>query len=100
MYNFGIPTELVEKIKKIVFSNPKVLKMYIYGSRAKGNYKKGSDIDIAIVAPELDFSEYLKILDQIEEINTIYSIDLTHYELLDDAVKEHIKRVGTEIIHE
>lgn len=91
---FGISEQSLEKIIKILSKNKKIKKAIIYGSRAKGNFNAGSDIDITIVAPEMDFSEYLLLLAQIEELEIPQNIDLTKFELLDNSVKEHIKRVG------
>ncbi len=89
----NIPEDVLEKIID-VFKNYNIRKAILYGSRAKGNFMKGSDIDITIVAPELSFEEYLDMLSDIDNLDIIYKIDLTKYELLDNDMKEHIKRVG------
>lgn len=91
---FGISEQSLEEIIKILSKNKKIKKAIIYGSRAKGNFNEGSDIDITIVAPEMNFSEYLLLLARMEELEIPQNIDLTKFELLDNSVKEHIKRVG------
>ncbi|GIX42441.1 MAG: hypothetical protein KatS3mg129_2174 [Leptospiraceae bacterium] len=93
-YKFGIPENIINEILNIISKYPKVEKCFIYGSRAKGNYLNGSDIDITIIAPEMEFYEYLDILSQLEELNIPYIIDLTKFELLDEPLKEHIIRKG------
>jgi len=45
----------------------------------------------------LSFEEYLRLYSEIEELDIPYQIDLTKYDLLDDNIKAHIKRVGKEI---
>jgi predicted nucleotidyltransferase len=94
---FGLNSKYLKMIIDVLSKYSKIEKALIYGSRAKGNYTEGSDIDIAIVAPELNFSEYLKIMDDIEQIDVPNKIDLTQYELLDESIQEHIKRIGKEI---
>ncbi len=46
----------------------------------------------------LNFSEYLKVISDLEELDIPYKIDLLKYDIIsDEALKEHIKRVGREI---
>ncbi len=94
---FGIENRFWDSLIKVFKKYDKICKVIIYGSRAKGNYQKGSDIDLVIVAPELSFEEYLRLYSEIEELDIPYQIDLTKYELLDDNIKAHINRVGKKI---
>lgn len=78
-----------------VFSRfPAVEKVFLYGSRAKGNYKRGSDIDLALFGHELDHLVG-RIDDELDDLLLPYQFDLsvfaelTHAELID-----HIRRVG------
>mgnify|MGYP000285989126 CR=1 FL=1 len=95
--NFGLKSSVIKNLKAVFESNPKIERVLIYGSRAKGNYYKGSDIDLVVIAPQMSFSEYLRLYSELEELNIPYHIDLAKYELLDDKIKEHIDRVGLEI---
>lgn len=95
--NFGLKSSIIKSLKTIFESNPKIERVLIYGSRAKGNYYKGSDIDLVIIAPEMSFSEYLRLYSKLEELNIPYQIDVTKYDLLENKIQEHINRVGKEI---
>lgn len=65
--------------------------MLIYGSRAKGNYRTGSDIDLTIKGNEIPFAELM----QIDDLMLPYTIDLSQYSQLDNAdLIAHIDRVG------
>lgn len=67
----------------------------IYDSRAKGNYKMGSDIDLTIKGATLSFSELVHIEDQIDDLYLPYMVDLSQYEKLKNSdLIEHINRVG------
>lgn len=71
----------------------------IFGSRAKGNYDNGSDVDIALKGPELDFDTISQISYWLNEETTMpYNFDLLNYNSIQEpALKEHIDRMGIEI---
>jgi predicted nucleotidyltransferase len=82
-----------------VFSHyPKIEKAILYGSRAKGTYKKGSDIDIALVGKNLNIKELNQIWIELDDLMLPYQFDLTLYNILsNDEFIDHIDRVGIEI---
>jgi predicted nucleotidyltransferase len=89
---FGLPETVLKKIVDSLKEYPKITWAKIYGSRAKGNYRTGSDIDLAI-SSEVDISG--KLLSTLEELPTPYLFDVTHYESLrNEELKSHIDRVG------
>jgi len=95
--SFGLLDTEIEKIQQVFETNTKVDKAFVFGSRAKGNYKEGSDIDIAIKGNELNFSDVRSLLGMLDELNLIYDIDLLDYDKIKEpALKEHIDRVGIE----
>ena len=71
---FGLSEEIMKNIKKIVNKNSKY-KFYIFGSRARGDYHKTSDIDIAVYENLPDVDKF-KIMNEFDELNIIYNIDL------------------------
>lgn len=95
---FGISSDDLDLIIKTICLNKKIEKIILFGSRAKGNYKKGSDIDIAIIAENLNFDELLMIKVNINELFLPYKIDIIDFNKLEnqDLIK-HIKRVGIKI---
>ena len=64
--------------------------LYLFGSRAKNEAVEGADIDLAISCPQLNESTYRKIKQEIENMRTLYSIDLIHLEAVDPDFKELI----------
>ena len=95
MIIFGLKESDITKINEIFEKYPAVEKVILYGSRAKGNFKNGSDIDLTIVDSDLSFSQLLEIENKIDDLLLPYKIDLsqskniTNLELLD-----HISRIG------
>ena len=69
--------------------------MLIFGSRAKGNYRDGSDIDLAALGTGLDYAQLLQILAEIDNLDLLYSVDLLdYYKTLNTPIGDHINRVG------
>jgi predicted nucleotidyltransferase len=67
----------------------------IYGSRAKGNYREGSDIDITLKGEKLTDNIYSKILIEIDDLNTPYLFDVSIFDKLTSPdLISHINRVG------
>ena len=92
---YGLSNEIYNLIKELITSFDKY-KFLLFGSRAKGIYKKNSDIDIAIFENVNKEDEY-KIRDEFDKLNIIYKIDLVFIndnikkELLDEIKKEGVE---------
>jgi len=92
---FGLSSETLAAINACLQQYPEIVWAKIYGSRAKGNYERGSDIDLAFSSP---FDCSADLLEALDELPTPYLFDVTHYESLKhESLKEHIDRVGVEI---
>lgn len=67
----------------------------LYGSRVKGNFSNGSDIDIALKGAGLTLSKILKINNKLDELSLPYTIDINSFEFIKNhELTEHIQRVG------
>lgn len=92
---FGLPASAVEKIRSLLAAHPRVDRAVIYGSRAKGNYKTGSDIDLALQGASLDTVDLLRIPDGLDELLLPWTFDVCLHHQLDHAeLLDHIRRVG------
>ena len=93
--HFGLPLTAVEKIRDVFALHPEVQKVVLYGSRAKGNYKTGSDIDLTMYGDDLNHGILLKILDELDDLLLPWMIDLSIFGQIDNvSLREHIERVG------
>lgn len=94
---FGLSHEIIKRIASVFRAHSKVEKVVLYGSRAKGNYKSGSDIDLTMVGPGLDTTELLKIENELDDLLLPYKIDLSILHKIENSdLVEHIHRVGQE----
>jgi predicted nucleotidyltransferase len=95
---FGLLDTDLETVNYILGQQPKVELAYIFGSRAKGNFKNGSDVDIALKGTKLDFDTLNKISFWLnEETSMPYKFDVLDYDSIQEpALKDHIDRIGIE----
>jgi predicted nucleotidyltransferase len=93
---FGLKETNTEKISEIFNRYPQVEKAVLYGSRAKGNYKTGSDIDLTLSGcPDLTIDVLYRIMDDIDDLYLPYHFDLSILQdIQDQDVLDHIRRVG------
>jgi len=94
--SFGLTEATIQKIQCVLAHYPQVEKAIIYGSRAKGNYKNGSDIDLTLRGGEdLTQNVLYKIMEELDDLLLPYTFDLSIFSHIDDHdVIEHIQRVG------
>lgn len=96
--NYGLTEETIAKIRAILTIHPRVEKAILYGSRAKGNYKQGSDIDLTIQGEGVDGTELARIEDELDDLLLPYSFDLSVYSHIDNPdFRAHIDRVGVQL---
>lgn len=92
---FGLSDKTRATLVAMFSAYPEILRVIVYGSRAKGNYREGSDIDIALDAPDLTFAQVLAIRGAIDDSNIPYLVDLSRLQdLKEPDLLEHIGRVG------
>ncbi len=93
----GLSNITIQSLRHVFMRYPSIHKVIIYGSRAKGNFKPSSDIDLTLFTGETDLSFLFKVENEIDELLLPYKVDLSLYSSLDNEnLKEHIKRVGIE----
>ena len=95
--NHGLPDRAVEGLRSVFADFPEVECAIIYGSRAKGNYRPGSDIDLTLRGEGLNLRTLWAIEGRIDDLLLPYTVDLSLHELLTNPeLREHICRVGVE----
>lgn len=91
----GLDQKTQEELSQVFSKHKKIKKVILYGSRAKGNFKPGSDIDLSIVSSEVTVSDLLQIENEIDDLLLPYKIDLSLMHQIDNAdLIDHINRVG------
>ncbi|MCX8501367.1 MAG: nucleotidyltransferase domain-containing protein [Alphaproteobacteria bacterium] len=75
--SFGLPAESLAIVLTILRNHPAVESALIYGSRARGNYRPGSDIDLALAGESLSSDELRSIASDLDDSYLPYLVDLT-----------------------
>lgn len=92
---YGLQEEVIEKMHSVFASFPDIERVTLYGSRAKGNFKPGSDIDLTLHGEALTASQLRDIAEALDDLLLPYTIDLSVFSQLNhDELREHIERVG------
>lgn len=92
---FGLKEEVIQAITNVLAIHPEVEKALLYGSRAKGNYKPASDIDLILLGETIDLSLMNQISWELDDLLLPYTFDLSIYHHLSDpSLLDHIHRVG------
>lgn len=91
---FGLSDAVVNRIRFAFSHVPEIEKVLIYGSRAKGTNRAGSDIDLTIIG-DVSFEQFNRLTAEIDDLNLLYKTDLSlHHHIEDRDLLEHIARVG------
>lgn len=92
---FGLEENDILKLQKIFADYSQIESVKIYGSRAKGNYKNGSDIDLTFIGKELNLTIINTIETQIDDLLLPYLFDISIYHQISNSdLIDHIQRVG------
>ena len=92
--NTGLTEREIELIVNVLRENPKLTKAVIFGSRAKGNYRANSDVDIAIFGVG-DIFETQSIAEKLEDLPLPYKFDAQNYETIkNEDLRRQIDSAG------
>ncbi len=92
---FGLNENTINKICHVFEQHPDIEQVIIYGSRAKGTFRNGSDIDLTIISSEFPSSNLMKLNVELDDLNLPYTIDLSLKRQIEEkALLEHIKNHG------
>jgi len=93
--SFGLSCHVINEIKSVFSKHSTITRVCLFGSRAKGTYRTGSDIDLVVMENSLEKGELLKVESDLDDLMLPYTIDLLVFERLDNAeLVSHIKRIG------
>lgn len=92
---YGFTDDERKWMNSIFASIPHIDKVILYGSRAKGNFREFSDVDITLLGDKLTHNDLLDLYDKLYDSDLPYNYDVSIFCKLEDKdFIEHIKRVG------
>jgi predicted nucleotidyltransferase len=97
--NSGISEKIIGQLRILFSTNSKIEEAIIFGSRAKGTHRPGSDIDIALKGKSITLDDVLNLSIAIDELWIPNKVDLVIYDrITEPELKRHIEQVGISII--
>ncbi len=92
---FGLSKRIHADFRQVFAQYPAIERVLIFGSRAKGNARPSSDIDLAVIAPEMSDSEFARLWNAIDDLPLVFKVDLLHWDrLANPRLKDKIPREG------
>lgn len=91
----GLSKEVWNEITEVFEKFTKINQVILFGSRAMGNFREGSDIDLAVKGDHIVLKDLLDIEVALEDLELIYKIDLVDFNKINNPeLQAHIDRVG------
>lgn len=93
---YGLSDGVIAELQDVFRKFPNIAEVRIFGSRAKGCYTPGSDIDLALTGTgPIDFDEMMDIKASIDDLLLLYKVDVVDYrKVAGTPIAGHIDRVG------
>lgn len=92
---YGLDKETLEQLNHVFSEVKSIDKVILYGSRAMGNYKNGSDIDISLFGNGLTLKTVYALEELIYELYLPYMFDISVFEQINnEALRTHILEKG------
>ncbi|MCE7070725.1 nucleotidyltransferase domain-containing protein [Dyadobacter sp. CY327] len=92
---YGLSEKTIIAVQNVFRKYPNVEKAILYGSRVKGNFRNGSDIDLVLVGDKLTLSDQFRIETELDDLLLPYRIDLALYHQIENEdLVGHIDRMG------
>lgn len=93
--DFGLPATAIQALRGVLQQFPQISLATVYGSRAKGNFRPGSDLDLTLEGPNLTFGDLTRISMALDDLMLPWKIDLSLLSHIDNPdLLAHIARVG------
>jgi len=93
--NHGLAAAVVARIHQVLTRHPEVERVILYGSRAMGTFKPGSDVDLTLVGEKLNSTILGRIDEELDDLLLPYEFDLSIFSTITHAgLLDHLRRVG------
>jgi type I restriction enzyme S subunit len=97
---YGLKPHTIKAIQDVFANHKAIEKAILYGSRAKGNYRNGSDIDITLVGQTLTLSQQFSIETEVDDLLLPYKMDISIFHKIENEdLIDHINRVGISLYY-
>ncbi|HXQ23929.1 MAG TPA: nucleotidyltransferase domain-containing protein [Candidatus Acidoferrales bacterium] len=88
------PSGAIDRLVRRFAAQPHVRRIWLFGSRARGDAAERSDIDLAVEAPEASEPEWLEMAGWIDEADTLLPIDLVRLDDASEGLRQQVRKEG------
>ena len=92
----AVPASVQPLIDRLA-ATPGVARVVLFGSRARGDHRERSDVDLAVEAPGLRDADWLRLWAEAEQAETLYAVDLVRLDEAPDHLRQRIEREGVRV---
>ena len=86
--------KIVDAVRAIVLKHAVPMRIYLFGSRVTGEARPESDYDFAFDAPDATTVELQAIRDEVDELHTLYRIDVANIAGADRRFANRVRETG------
>ena len=91
--DFGLSSAAARDLRRVFDSTPGIERVWIFGSRARGQARANSDIDLAVDAPDWGAEDMARLERRLEQLLLLYKLDAVHWQAVDQPVfRQEIER--------
>jgi predicted nucleotidyltransferase len=93
--HIGLPANAISALRSTLEKHPAIKQVTLYGSRAKGNFRYNSDIDLMVCAPDMGWAEFNQLAVEIDDLLLPWKVDLAlQHQVENTDLLDHVARVG------
>lgn len=90
----GVPEASQQRLLQLLFQHPHVEALWLFGSRAMGRHRPGSDLDLCLEGEQLTHRDRLQLMAAIDDLLLPWSVDLVLRHEIPPELEAHLQRVG------
>lgn len=92
---WGLSDRTLATVREILGRYPEIERAVLYGSRAMGNYREGSDIDLTLVGAAVTQATRGHVWNDLDDSDIPYLVDVSVLrDISNPSLVDHIQRVG------
>jgi proline iminopeptidase len=89
----GLSPAIIDALVSVFSRYPQIEKVVVFGSRARHDNRSGSDIDLAVFAPDMDETTFARLWNELDELPIAFKMDVVHFDRLEsDELRRSILR--------
>jgi len=93
--NFGLSKETTQLLGGAFLNFPLLEKVWLFGSRAKGNFRENSDVDLAVKFSQKSSTHLIDLMAALDDLPLLYKFDVVDIDSAEDqGLLAEIKEFG------